>query len=85
MAQKPMGRIGTNSFVAGKVAFSLELKVNTREMSDWSVDRIKCLFDGLEKVQRAMPGLPVRGAEPTETTPDHYDEDADQTESSTCR
>jgi len=47
---------GHHHFCAGKIAFTVEVKVDTVEMRLWKPERIKALFDGIAMVQRAMAG-----------------------------
>ena len=51
----------------GKVAISIDVKIDTREMSVWSEERIECLFQGIALVERAMAGL----ADSVDDTPEN--------------
>ncbi len=48
--------LGHRMFCAGKVGITVEVKVDTTEMRQWTPERIKALFDGIALVQQAMAG-----------------------------
>lgn len=55
MADRPIDEFGC----LGKLRLHVDVAVDTKEMKDWSPERIKALFLGVSLVQRAMYGMPI--------------------------
>jgi len=51
----------------GVVRFYVELRIDPREMRDWSADRIKAFFDGLSQAIAARELGILSPAEPKES------------------
>ena len=53
-----------NQKCAGKVEISIDVRIDTREMSSWTAEPIGSLFAGIAAVERAMAGLPCSVDDP---------------------